>query len=98
MRVGIITYHAAHNYGSNLQAYAMQRIVCNMGFECEIINFRTPRQKDQYAPLTKRKGMKYLIKNAYFALNFNYGWRKQKYVLFEKFISQYLVKSKEEYS
>lgn len=96
MKVGIITYHAAHNYGSNLQAYALQKIVSNIGFDCEIINFRTLRQKDQYTPFTKRKGMKYLIKNAYFALN--YGWRKQKYVLFEKFISQYLVKSKEEYS
>lgn len=40
-KVGIITYHAAHNYGSMLQAYALQQTILRMGFDCEIINFRT---------------------------------------------------------
>lgn len=94
--VGIITFHAAHNYGSSLQAYAMQNIISDMGFNCEIINFRSERQKDQYTPLTKRIGIKYFLKNAYFLLN--YKKRKKKYDLFETFIRKYLIKSPVEYA
>ena len=40
-KVGIITFHASHNYGSMLQAYALQQVVLGMGFDCEIINRKT---------------------------------------------------------
>lgn len=93
--VGIITFHAAHNYGSNLQAYALQKVIRKLGLRCEIINFRTPRQRDQYTPLTKRKGIKYIFKNLYFAIN--YRNRKTKYLKFESFIDKYLEKSFAEY-
>ena len=49
-KVGIITFHASHNYGSMLQAYALQQTVLNLGYECDIINFRTSRQKKYYRP------------------------------------------------
>lgn len=54
--VGIITFHASHNYGSMLQAYALQQVVKNLGYDCEIINFRTKRQKDLYE-VSFRKGI-----------------------------------------
>lgn len=95
-KVGIITFHAAHNYGSSLQAYALQKTLSSMGYDCEIINFRTEAQKDQYTPLTKRKGLKYVVKNTYFLLN--YSWRKAKYDKFEEFIDTKLIKSPTEYS
>lgn len=95
-KVGIITFHSAHNYGSSLQSYALQKTISNLGYDCEIINFRTEAQKDQYTPLTKRKGLKYIVKNAYFLLN--YSWRKAKYDKFEDFIKNMLVKSPKEYS
>lgn len=94
-RVGIITFHAAHNYGSSLQSYALQNVIKEMDYDCEIINFRTESQKDQYRPLTKRKGLKYVLKNAYFLLC--YKARKQKYDIFENFIDKYLNKSPKEY-
>lgn len=98
--VGIITFHGAHNYGSSLQAFAMQKIYEELGTHSEIINFRTSIQKDQYAPLTKRKGLKYFLKNAFFILNYilNYKSRKSKYMKFEHFISTYLKTSKLEYN
>lgn len=95
-RVGILTFHAAHNYGSGLQAYALQQTLDQMGVENEFINFRTERQKDQYRPLTKRRGLKYLVKNFYFLLH--YAARSKKYRLFEAFISDCLRTTKEEYS
>ena len=33
MRVGIITFHASHNYGSVLQAYALQQTVMVLGHD-----------------------------------------------------------------
>lgn len=37
--VGIITLHYPYNYGSVLQAYAMQKILNKIGYESEIINY-----------------------------------------------------------
>lgn len=61
-KVGIITFHGAHNYGSALQVYALQKVITDkLYYPCEIIDFRTEAQKDQYRPLTKRKGVKYFL-------------------------------------
>ena len=62
-KTATITFHAAHNYGSNLQAYALQQTILSLGHSNEIINLRTDRQKDLYTVFTKRKGLKYVIKN-----------------------------------
>lgn len=32
-KTATITFHAAHNYGSNLQAYALQQTIMRLGFE-----------------------------------------------------------------
>ena len=40
--VALITYHAAHNNGSFLQAYATQRKIQQLGYDCDIINSRRP--------------------------------------------------------
>ena len=37
--VGIVDFHAATNYGSALLAYALQRVVSDMGYDCSIINY-----------------------------------------------------------
>lgn len=40
-RVGIMTlYHKTYNYGAQLQAYALQKTVEKLGYECELINFQ----------------------------------------------------------
>ena len=38
--VGIITYHHYYNYGTMLQAYALQKKVEQLGFRSEIIDFK----------------------------------------------------------
>ena len=51
-KIGTITFHAAHNYGSNLQAYALQEYIKKISgkeYEYEIINLRTDIQKQQYS-------------------------------------------------
>lgn len=63
--VGLITYHAAQNNGSFLQAYATQRKIQQLGYDCDIINFSTPRQQYLYDVYKKVSGPKDIAKNIY---------------------------------
>lgn len=42
MKVGILTFHRAHNYGAVLQCYALQEVLKGMGHEVEVIDYRQP--------------------------------------------------------
>ena len=63
MKVGLITYHSAYNFGSVLQAYATQAIISQLGHKVEIINYRMPSQKNFYRLFPKNIGKKQLIIN-----------------------------------
>lgn len=96
-RVGIITFHAAYNYGSMLQAYALQQTISHMGISCEIINFRSQRQKDMYR-LDFAKGSVY-ERTKRFLIQLPYVFallNKQR--LFEDFVQGELMLSRKEYS
>lgn len=41
-KIGILTFHVAHNYGAMLQAYALPIAVRDLGYDCEIIDYRFP--------------------------------------------------------
>lgn len=46
MRIGILTFHYADNYGAVLQVYGLQQKLLEMGHEVRILNFRyTSRRK-----------------------------------------------------
>ena len=49
MKVGILTYHRAHNYGAVLQCYALQEVLKGMGHEVEVIDYRQPHIETYYA-------------------------------------------------
>lgn len=48
MRIGILTFHRAHNYGAMLQAYALKHVLHNMGHDVEFISYRQPKIEDAY--------------------------------------------------
>lgn len=48
MRIGILTFHAALNYGSVLQAYALQEYLVSKGHEVKVIDFRSRSQRRLY--------------------------------------------------
>ena len=50
MKVGILTCHAAYNYGSVLQAFALQELIRGLGHEVEIVDCR-PSWFDPYRVL-----------------------------------------------
>lgn len=46
--VGIITFHRSYNYGSALQAYALQKQVENLGYHVQVIDFTMKSDFEQY--------------------------------------------------
>lgn len=42
MKIGIVTFHSAHNYGAVLQAWSLQEYLNKQGHEVDIINLRLP--------------------------------------------------------
>ena len=65
MKIALITYHASHNNGSFLQAFATQKAIEQLGHECDVIDFSTPRQQYLYDVYKKVSGPKDIAKNAY---------------------------------
>ena len=58
MRIGILTYHDEVNYGSLLQAYAMQTALSDMGHEAVVVDrWFEPRQERIYGILRSRSVM-----------------------------------------
>lgn len=96
-KIGVITFHAAHNFGSVLQAYALQSFIENNfnNISYEIINFRTTEQKELYKPLKKWNNLKNVMKNV-MMLPFLKQYIK-KYDKFEHFIKYDLNITKKEY-
>jgi hypothetical protein len=41
-KIGILTFHNAHNYGAVLQAYALKTKLKNMGYDAVVLNYRNP--------------------------------------------------------
>lgn len=39
-KYGIMTFHSAINYGAALQAFALQKKMCEIGYDCKIIDYR----------------------------------------------------------
>ncbi|MDR0979389.1 MAG: polysaccharide pyruvyl transferase family protein [Lachnospiraceae bacterium] len=61
--IGLITFHAAHNCGSIMQAFALQTKVKQLGYNCEIIDFSNKGQKELYEIFSKRKTLKKYVRN-----------------------------------
>lgn len=95
MKIGILTFHASHNYGSMLQAYALQQTVMSLGHDCEIINFRTERQRSFYRPFFVNGGMRSKIKAILYPKIAHDDIRKHRF--FENFLRENLKLSEREY-
>ena len=63
MKVGIITFHRARNYGAVLQAYALMTYINNNfdGVEAELIDYRCKYIEDFYEPVIRMRRPKQFI-------------------------------------
>lgn len=41
-KIGILTFHRTTNFGSLLQTYGLFKKIENLGYDCEIIDYRCP--------------------------------------------------------
>lgn len=92
MKIGQLTFHASHNYGSVLQAYALSKKLQLLGHETEFINLRPKAQKNTYKIIRDTdKGLhrmfRYLI----------YPTLKKRFNNYERFINKVLPISTKEY-
>ncbi|MEQ8155644.1 MAG: polysaccharide pyruvyl transferase family protein [Clostridiaceae bacterium] len=87
-KLGIMTFHAAYNYGANLQAYALLKTV-NQFSDAQILNFRPESQfmRDKKFNI-KQISKVYLARKLYYLCN-SKSIRKRN-ELFERFISEKL--------
>lgn len=96
VKIGILTYHAAHNYGSMLQAWALLQFLNKNGLDAEDINLRNEKQKKLYKRPYISDSLKSLIRNLFFlktTVQLNKKWNK-----FELFLKTHLRISKKEFS
>lgn len=59
MKIGILTYHSAINFGANLQAFSTYNYLENHGFEPYIINFHPIDLKNSYSSFPKEQIIKH---------------------------------------
>lgn len=90
-----ITFHASHNHGSMLQAFALQQILTELVGENEILNFRTERQEKMMRVVSGRKGLGPFLKDLSHIVF--YSQFKKRHSYFEGFISEYLKTTQKVY-
>lgn len=91
-RIGLLTFHSPRNYGSMLQAYALQREIIAAGFLCDIIDFRPPAQHIMYKEIYERGGFLKRIVKWLICFPYVRGLRK-KASMFDEFLSRVLILS-----
>lgn len=95
--IATITLHASYNFGSVLQAYALQEFVKSLSnnINYEIINLRTPKQKAMYKNIFNQKNIGIKKKIFLTILNKYKNDIKLHDERFEKFINEDLNTTKE---
>lgn len=61
--IGILTFHKSVNYGSVLQAWALQRMLTLKGIDSEIIDYEPEKYGELYDVFLKRGQPHFLVKN-----------------------------------
>lgn len=88
MKIGILTFHCAYNYGAVLQCYALQKFLIQMGHDVSVIDYRPKSITNVYKwfkiRLILRKNLYKSVKEMFLL----YG-RKKRYDTFRRFSENY---------
>lgn len=97
MKIGILTFHRAINYGAVLQCYGLYKTLTDMGHDVSVIDYR-PDSIEKYRMIFRwhdfvhSHGIKGKLR--YLVSNLSLLYRKQRTAsLFDKFLNQYLIMS-----
>ncbi|UPO98528.1 polysaccharide pyruvyl transferase family protein (plasmid) [Cetobacterium somerae] len=98
MKVGLLTFHNAINYGAALQVYASQKAIKSLGAECEVIDYVNESRKNayntNYHAFQQLKNKKIISSLKYFLGGIFLSSRKQKFL---KFYDKNLICTKKTY-
>lgn len=90
-KVGIVTFHNAHNYGAVLQAYGLHRKLQLLGFDSEFIQDTNDTVGKKYSlyPSYKNRSLLNYVKS-WFLLLTDYKRKSKRSLAFNGFIDTYL--------
>lgn len=96
-KIGLITYHAAYNFGSVLQTYGTIKTINDLGYDVETIDYRTPSQTFWYQiDFSRKKGLRSMIDN--FGFQFIKAARRKRARKYEDFITRFLKPTAKQYT
>lgn len=97
MKIGILTFQNAHNYGAQLQAYALKKYLKNRNYEVEIINYANSVIENNYLYKAKNNikigginSAKKWLKKQY-EIMFDKKEYQEKWLKFDAFIKEYIT-------
>lgn len=95
-RAGLITFHFAHHYGAQLQAYATMKAIQALGWDCEIIDYRLPHTTRTNRLFKSGASVRGMASNAHTALH--YAPFRRRFERFEAFVAQEMKLSSKGYT
>lgn len=98
-KIGIVTWFKSENYGTNLQAYALYRFLCESGFDCTLIsefNYKRFGLKYRILHLFKIFGVHSVIKKCIAKIN-NRTRLSEAIEFFDKNVKIVYIYSKKQY-
>ncbi len=98
MKTGLITFHFAHHYGAQLQAYALMTAAekAENGNKCEIIDYRLPHTTMTNKLFEKNNSLRSVLRNSHTALN--YSALSRRYNRFNNFVDDKMNLSKQSFT
>lgn len=85
MKIGILTFHRAHNYGAVLQCYALQEILRKYGYDAYVIDYKQSSIEKCYKVFSFIECVKRIIK--FWKLTQYISRTRKKYVRWKNFSS-----------
>ena len=80
MKIGIITFQHAHNFGACMQLYALQQYLTGRGHQVQVINYRQPAIEKSYR-IVKRPPSRRLLSKVYYLMKYGLTAIKKPYLL-----------------
>lgn len=97
MKIGLLTFHGAHNYGAVLQAYATQEKIKEIGFDIEVIDYNPAYLiKQKIFPTSSYNSISVNLKLIIEGI-ISLPWKLKRRANFQKFINQKLQLSNQKY-
>ena len=87
MKIGILTFHTALNFGALLQTYALYKILRDKGENVKIINYKSTFNEKRFAP----KSLRYFLNpRTLYGIIFRNGLEFRNKLVFENFLNKNL--------